>query len=109
MNSFWLSDGSPTEGSWYAREVAIRVSVLWVYGSAIALRRPARARAAFEQALREEPNNAQALYGCGMLLERQGPEHAGGRGGRGGPDASESGWQVHGLDGPLPCEDNGAL
>jgi tetratricopeptide (TPR) repeat protein len=43
-----------------------------VYGFAVAARKPARARAAFEEVLREKPEDPQALYGCAMLLDRAG-------------------------------------
>jgi tetratricopeptide (TPR) repeat protein len=47
---------------------------MWVLGYAIAGRKPGSARAAFEEALREDPANQEALYGRGMLLEWQGQE-----------------------------------
>jgi serine/threonine protein kinase/Flp pilus assembly protein TadD len=44
----------------------------WVYGFAVAKRKPAEARAAFEEVLHENPEHPQALYGLGMLLEQAG-------------------------------------
>jgi tetratricopeptide (TPR) repeat protein len=43
-----------------------------VYGFAVAARLPEEARDAFDAVLDEEPENAQALYGCAMLLDGQG-------------------------------------
>jgi len=50
----------------------LRLRIRRAYGFAISLRRPETARAAFDDILREDPNNAQALYGCAMLAMRQG-------------------------------------
>jgi serine/threonine protein kinase/Flp pilus assembly protein TadD len=49
-----------------------RARLRWVYGFAICDRLPERAREVFEEVLREQPDNPQALYGSAMLLERQG-------------------------------------
>jgi tetratricopeptide (TPR) repeat protein len=55
----------------------LRTRLRWVHGFAVAGRLPDRARQAFEEVLREDPANPQALYGCAMLLEREGrPEQA---------------------------------
>jgi tetratricopeptide (TPR) repeat protein len=43
-----------------------------VYGFAVAKRLPQKARAAFERVLRDDPADAQALYGCAMLLDIEG-------------------------------------
>jgi tetratricopeptide (TPR) repeat protein len=51
---------------------AARIRLLWVYGFAVAARLPDDAREAFETVLTTEPHNAQALYGCGMLLMARG-------------------------------------
>jgi tetratricopeptide (TPR) repeat protein len=50
----------------------VRLRLRWVYGFAVAARKPAPARAAFEEVLRESPDDPQALYGCAMLLDRAG-------------------------------------
>jgi tetratricopeptide (TPR) repeat protein len=49
-----------------------RARLRWVRGFAVCGRAPEAARHAFDEVLREDPENPQALYGCGMLLERQG-------------------------------------
>jgi serine/threonine protein kinase/lipoprotein NlpI len=49
-----------------------RLRLRWVYGFAIAKRKPAEARAAFEEVLHHNPEHSQALYGLGMLLEQAG-------------------------------------
>jgi serine/threonine protein kinase/predicted Zn-dependent protease len=51
-----------------------RARLRWVYGFAISSRQPDRAREAFSEVLRDQPENPQALYGLAMLQERQ--EHA---------------------------------
>jgi tetratricopeptide (TPR) repeat protein len=54
-----------------------RLRLIWVYGFAVVDRKPDEARAAFEEVLRQAPANPQALYGCGLLDDRQGrPEEA---------------------------------
>jgi serine/threonine protein kinase/Flp pilus assembly protein TadD len=50
----------------------VRVRAGWVYGFAVAGRRPAEALAAFEAALALDPDEPQALYGRGMLLMQRG-------------------------------------
>jgi tetratricopeptide (TPR) repeat protein len=50
----------------------VRLRLLWVYGFAIAARLPEEARDAFDAVLDEDQDNFQALYGCAMLLDRQG-------------------------------------
>ncbi len=47
-----------------------RLRQLCAYGFAIAGRAPDKAREAFRAVLRDDENNAEALYGCGMLLDR---------------------------------------
>jgi tetratricopeptide (TPR) repeat protein len=47
-----------------------RARLRWVYGFAVAGRLPGAARAAFEEALRDDPARPQALYGLAMLAER---------------------------------------
>jgi serine/threonine protein kinase/Flp pilus assembly protein TadD len=49
-----------------------RLRLRWVEGFAIARRKAAEARAAFEEVLRDHPDHPQALYGLGMLLEEDG-------------------------------------
>lgn len=49
-----------------------RHRLLWTYGFAVATRLPEKAREAFEEVLRDNPSDPQALYGCAMLLDRQG-------------------------------------
>ncbi len=44
------------------------------YGFAIAARDPARARAAFDEALRDDPRDAKARYGLGMLAMTRGDD-----------------------------------
>jgi serine/threonine protein kinase/tetratricopeptide (TPR) repeat protein len=51
---------------------AQRHRLRWVFGFAVADRLPARARAAFESVIEENSADPQALYGCAMLLDRQG-------------------------------------
>ncbi len=51
---------------------AVRQRIRWVYGFAVSGRLPKRARAAFEEVLREQPAHPQALYGRAMLLAEQG-------------------------------------
>ncbi len=53
-----------------------RLRLRWAYGFAVAARLPDRARAAFDEVLREDPVNAQALYGRGMLAQHQGEAEA---------------------------------
>jgi serine/threonine protein kinase/Tfp pilus assembly protein PilF len=48
-------------------EPTIRLRFLWVYGFAIAARRPAAAAAAFDAVLAVDPRQPQALYGRAML------------------------------------------
>jgi eukaryotic-like serine/threonine-protein kinase len=48
-----------------------RRELLWTQGFAVALRCPDRAWKAFEQVLREEPNQVRALYGCALILTYQ--------------------------------------
>jgi serine/threonine protein kinase/tetratricopeptide (TPR) repeat protein len=43
-----------------------------VYGFAVSARLPEKARAAFDDILRVQPQHPQALYGCAMLLVEQG-------------------------------------
>jgi serine/threonine protein kinase/Tfp pilus assembly protein PilF len=52
---------------------ADHIAMLLGYGFAIAERSPARARAAFARVLNRNPNNAQALYGQGLLFYNQSP------------------------------------
>jgi tetratricopeptide (TPR) repeat protein len=49
-----------------------RARLAWAYGFAISARAPDTARAAFEDALRYEPHDPQALYGRAMLAMSQG-------------------------------------
>jgi serine/threonine protein kinase/tetratricopeptide (TPR) repeat protein len=49
-----------------------RRRIRWVYGFAVSGRLPKKARAAFDEVLREQPGNPQALYGVAMLLAEQG-------------------------------------
>jgi tetratricopeptide (TPR) repeat protein len=49
-----------------------RLRLRWVHGFAVAKRKPAEARAAFEEVLHDNPDHPQALYGLGMLLEQAG-------------------------------------
>jgi serine/threonine protein kinase/Flp pilus assembly protein TadD len=49
-----------------------RARLRWVHGFAVARRKPAEARGAFEEVLRDSPKHPQALYGLGMLLEQAG-------------------------------------
>jgi tetratricopeptide (TPR) repeat protein len=49
-----------------------RLKLRWVYGHAVVLRLPEKARAAFEEVLRKKPAQPQALYGCALLLDREG-------------------------------------
>jgi serine/threonine protein kinase/Flp pilus assembly protein TadD len=51
--------------------VAVRSRIRWTYGFAVATRLPKKARQAFHLVLEENPNHAEALYGCGMLLMEQ--------------------------------------
>jgi serine/threonine protein kinase/Tfp pilus assembly protein PilF len=51
---------------------AARTRLRWVYGFAVAARLPGKARAAFEEVLREQPGHSQALYGRAMLLAAKG-------------------------------------
>jgi tetratricopeptide (TPR) repeat protein len=55
----------------------VRQRIRWTYGFAVATRLPDKACQAFDQVLRENPNQPEALYGRGMLLvEQQQPEEA---------------------------------
>ena len=49
-----------------------RARLAWAYGFAISARDPDKARAAFDDALRHDPRNFQALYGRAMLAMSQG-------------------------------------
>jgi tetratricopeptide (TPR) repeat protein len=49
----------------------VRARLRWNYGFAVSSRMPEKAREAFEAVLQENPDHPQALYGCGMLLERR--------------------------------------
>jgi eukaryotic-like serine/threonine-protein kinase len=49
-----------------------RARILWAYGSAVALRLPERARDAFDEVLRSDPAQPQALYGLGVLAAERG-------------------------------------
>lgn len=49
-----------------------RLRLRWAYGFTISGRQPEKARATFDDILREDPNNFQALYGCAMLAMGQG-------------------------------------
>jgi serine/threonine protein kinase/tetratricopeptide (TPR) repeat protein len=51
-----------------------RVRLSWVYGFAVSRRLPARAKEAFEDVLRVQPQHPQALYGKAMLLVEDGRE-----------------------------------
>ena len=51
---------------------AARLRLRWAYGFAVALRKPDEARTAFDDVLRQAPGDPQALFGRGMLHERQG-------------------------------------
>ena len=53
-----------------------RARLAWAYGFAIAARDPGRALAAFDEALRHDPRNTQALYGRAMLAMGRGDETA---------------------------------
>jgi Flp pilus assembly protein TadD len=44
-----------------------RLRILWSYGSAVMRRSPDRAQAAFDEVLRIDPAQPQALYGLGVL------------------------------------------
>jgi tetratricopeptide (TPR) repeat protein len=44
----------------------------WVYAFAVAARLPAKAQAVFDEVLRREPENPQALYGRAMLAAEEG-------------------------------------
>ncbi len=52
--------------------VAARIRLRWVYGFAVSGRLPGKARAAFEEVLRDQPAHPQALYGRAMLLAEKG-------------------------------------
>jgi tetratricopeptide (TPR) repeat protein len=45
---------------------------LWSYGFAVAVRSPEKARAAFQEVLRAEPSQPQALYGLAQLAAAAG-------------------------------------
>ncbi len=51
-----------------------RARLSWSYGFAISARDPGRARKAFDDVLRRDPRNVQALYGRGMLAMSGGEE-----------------------------------
>jgi serine/threonine protein kinase/Tfp pilus assembly protein PilF len=51
-----------------------RARLAWARGFAFAARDPARARSAFDEALRHDPHNFPALYGRAMLAMGQGRE-----------------------------------
>jgi serine/threonine protein kinase/tetratricopeptide (TPR) repeat protein len=46
----------------------VRCRIRWTYGFAVAARLPEKARQAFEEVLKEDPGQPEALYGLGMLL-----------------------------------------
>jgi tetratricopeptide (TPR) repeat protein len=50
----------------------LRLRLRWTYGFAVVARRPAEARAAFDEVLREAPDHPEASYGRGLALERDG-------------------------------------
>ena len=52
----------------------VRQRIRRAYGFAVADRLPARARAAFTDVLRDNPDDPEALYGCGMLHDRKGEQ-----------------------------------
>ena len=49
-----------------------RARILWACGSAVLLRLPERARQAFDEVLRSDPRQPQALYGLGVLAGERG-------------------------------------
>ena len=55
-----------------ACDAAARARLAWAYGFAISARDPDKARAAFDEALRHDPRNSQALYGLAMLAMSRG-------------------------------------
>lgn len=55
---------------------AVRRQMEWAFGFAVAARRPADARAAFDAVLRDDPDNGQALYGLAMLAMAAGDDAA---------------------------------
>jgi serine/threonine protein kinase/Tfp pilus assembly protein PilF len=55
----------------------VRTLLLCRYGVAVTQRRPDRAAAAFRDVLRDEPDNAGALYGLGAVLVLRGEAEAG--------------------------------
>ncbi|HXG12097.1 MAG TPA: serine/threonine-protein kinase [Gemmataceae bacterium] len=50
----------------------MRGRIRWVYGFAVCARLPEKAREAFDEVLRRDPDQPQALYGRAMLLMHQG-------------------------------------
>jgi serine/threonine protein kinase/predicted Zn-dependent protease len=64
-DGFAHSDGLPAPA---------RARLAWAYGFAISARDPDRARGAFNDALRHDPRNAQALYGRAMIAMVQGKD-----------------------------------
>jgi tetratricopeptide (TPR) repeat protein len=60
------------QGRAAAVPAAARLRLRWVYGFAVSGRLPAKARAAFEEVLAEQPRHPQALYGRAMLLADRG-------------------------------------
>ncbi len=60
----------------HARSIGLapsaRARLAWAYGFAISGRDPDRARRAFDEALRHDPHNAQALYGRAMIAMARG-------------------------------------
>jgi serine/threonine protein kinase/Tfp pilus assembly protein PilF len=51
---------------------AARTRLLWTYGFAVSARLPAKASAAFEEVLKDDPRHPQALYGLAMLAMTDG-------------------------------------
>ena len=50
----------------------MRLRVNWTYGFAVASRLPDEARRAFEEVLKQDPQNKEALYGLAMLAMTRG-------------------------------------
>src|SRR5262249_47858290 len=51
---------------------ALRARILWTYGFAVSARLPEKARAAFDEVLRNNAGHPQALYGRGLLAAERG-------------------------------------